>query len=246
MALAVSLNGWPVIFTGTDSRLKTGTIPGTKRTLTMRADVLPLFLHFCAAWNTEMPDRLKLTDPRNEVDGWEPRQSRTGAGFSDHASGTACDLAYRILLADHQLHFSPTERDTLTRILGRYTTGDGHHVLANGYMWTPGKFADEMHTELSQGWDVKNGAKRNTTAADVRNVIDRLGIRPDGTVAAPKLYAQVTGHTPVTASDCARCLGISRARFLWFNPSLALRRAQPGSQVRVPPGVTPVPVHAGP
>jgi len=180
--MATSLNGWPVLFAG-DSRIKTGTIPGTTRSLTMRDACLPLFLHFCAAWHQEMPARLKLD--HGPVDSLEVRQSRVSANYSNHASGTAVDLRYDILKADHQLHMTADETAILKRILSRYVTADGHHVLANGYEWTVGKYADEMHTELSQGWDTKNAAKRNTTLADVQEVIKRLGIQPDGRSKAP-------------------------------------------------------------
>jgi hypothetical protein len=68
------------------------------------------------------------------------------------------------------------ETKTLKDILAQYVTADGHHVLANGYAWKSS--CDEMHTELSQGWDV--GAMRDTTVADVAQVITRLKIDKDG------------------------------------------------------------------
>lgn len=173
----ISLNHWPVLRDG-DPRLATGVIPGTKRKITINKIALPLFLHFAAAWEKEMPARLKLSDPRNEVDSWEVRTARNSSGYSNHSSATATDFAYRILLADNAHHMTSQEQDILVRILARYHTADGHHVLANGYAW--GK-CDEMHTELSQGWDV--GALRYTTPGDVVEVIKRLGIRPDGTSA---------------------------------------------------------------
>jgi hypothetical protein len=193
----VSLNGWPVLDDG-DPRIATGVIPGTDRKLTLARACLPLFLHFCAAWNKEMPARLKLTDHRNEVDGHEVRQARNANAYSNHASGTAVDLAYRVLWADNQRHMTDEERTILKRILSRYVTSDGHWVLGNGYAW--GK-VDEMHTELNQSWEV--GAKRDTTAADVQNVIKRLGIKPDGTTTViktifPPKPAPVPAPKPVT------------------------------------------------
>lgn len=186
----VSLNGWPVLYEG-DARIATGTIPGTTRKITTNRAALPLFLHFCAAWNKEMPARLKLTDKRNEVDSLEVRRARNASGASNHASGTALDLCYRILLADNERHMTGEEQSILKRILARYVTKDGHHVLANGYAW--GK-VDEMHTELSQGWDV--GAKRDTTAADVAEVTKRLGIKADGTTS---LLKQIIPPKPAPA-----------------------------------------------
>lgn len=177
----VSLNGWPVLDDG-DPRIATGIIPGTDRKLTLAKACLPLFLHFCAAWNKEMPARLKLTDHRNEVDGHEVRQARNANAYSNHASGTAVDLSYRVLLADNERHMTDEERTILKRILSRYVTTDGHWVLGNGYAW---HHVDEMHTELNQSWEV--GAKRNTTLADVQDVIKRLGIKADGTTSLIKV-----------------------------------------------------------
>jgi peptidoglycan hydrolase-like protein with peptidoglycan-binding domain len=182
----------------------------------MRDICLPLFLHFCAAWHAEMPARLKLD--HGPVDGLEVRTSRVSANYSDHASGTACDLRYDILKADHQLHMTAEETAILRRILNRYTTADGHHVLANGYVWQVGAFADEMHTELSQAWDKKNGAKRNTTPADVAEVIKRLRIGLDGrsapapvTALIPPFVSNFTVGTTQTAQTKAiqKGLGIT-------------------------------------
>ena len=178
----VSINGWPVLDDG-DSRLATGTVPGTSRQITGNKVALPVFLHFAAAWNQLMPDRLKISNPANECDSWEVRQARAAAAFSNHASGTAIDLSYRILLADNQRHMTDEERSILRRILSWYVTSDGHHILANGYAW--GK-CDEMHTELSSGWETDQGAIRTTTPDDVIQVIAKMGIRPDGTAGKPQ------------------------------------------------------------
>lgn len=213
--MSTSLNGWRALPDG-DPQLVTGTIPGTTRRLTACRAALPLLLHFCAAWNAEMPARLKLD--HGPVDGWEYRDARTGGGLSNHASGTAVDLRYDILLADHERHMTTEETAILRRILARYVCADGHHVLANGYAWRVGAYCDEMHTELSQGWDSGNGAIRNTTAHDVAEVVARLGIRPDGTStpavhpAAPRLsadatakaiYAFLLAHGATPAGACA-------------------------------------------
>jgi hypothetical protein len=120
-----------------------------------------------------MPPRLRLNP--GPVDGWNYRTSRLTTGLSNHSSGTAVDVRYDVLKADNKHHMTAEETKTLKAILARYVTADGHHVLANGYAW---KSCDEMHTELSQGWDV--GAKRDTTAADVAQVIKRLNINKDG------------------------------------------------------------------
>lgn len=198
--MATSLNGWTAFSDYGDSRLSTGIIPGTTRKVTLAKAVLPLFLHFLAAWNKEMPARLKLG--KGPIDGFEPRQARASSGLSNHASGTAVDVRYDVLYADGQRHMTDEEQAILRRILSRYVTKDGHWVLANGWKWNR---VDEMHTELSQGWDY--GAKRNTTPADVQEVIRKLRIKPDGTtsligsIIPPKPAPQ---PTPVPAPPAAQ------------------------------------------
>lgn len=134
----------------------------------------PLMAAFLADWQKRMPDRLKLdTGP---VDSYNYRKSRLVDGFSNHASGTAVDVRYDVLKPDGRPHMNARERSILDKILGEYVTDDGHRVLANGEWWS--RKVDGMHTELSQGWD--RGAKRDTTKADVLNVIKRLGIDSNG------------------------------------------------------------------
>lgn len=171
--MATSLNKWTAITSRLDPRLRTITIPGTSRKVTVRRAAAPVFAAFLADWHREMPKRLKLnTGP---VDGYNYRPSRLTTGLSNHSSGTACDLRYDVLKADNKRHMTDEERAILKRILARYVTADGHHIFANGYAW---KSCDEMHTELSQGWDV--GAKRYTTLKDVKAVQKRLKIDKNG------------------------------------------------------------------
>ena len=179
--MATSLNGWTAIEHINDPALTLITIPGMKRQVRVATAAAPLFAAFLADWERLMPTRLKL-DP-GPVDGWNYRQSRVSTGLSNHSSGTAVDCRYDVLKADNNRHMTVQEQQILKGILSVYKTHDGHHVLANGYVWTPGKFCDEMHTELSQAWDTANGAKRNTTLKDVQEVIEALkidahGVRP--------------------------------------------------------------------
>jgi hypothetical protein len=174
--MATSLNGWPAITSSTSNDLRTITIPGTKRKIKMQKDVAPLFAAFYADWQREMPARMNL-DP-GPTDGWNYRESRMTKGLSNHSSGTAVDVLYTsVLPADGKPHMTREEKGILDRILGRYVTGDGHRVLANGEWWNP-PHCDGMHTELSQSWD--RGARRNTNLEDVREVIKRLNIDNDG------------------------------------------------------------------
>jgi hypothetical protein len=171
--MAKSLNGWPVIKTWADPRLRAIPIPGTKRTVRLNKSVAPVFAAFLADWHAEMPKRLHLnTGP---VDGWNYRKSRFSTNYSNHASGTAVDLRYDVLRPDGKPHMNQTEKKILNKILDRYKTSDGHRIFANGEWW---RKPDGMHTELSQSWD--RGALRNTTLKDVKEVQKLLGIDKDG------------------------------------------------------------------
>ena len=109
--MAKSLNGWPVIMTALDPRLRTIKIPGTNRTVRVRRGVAPVFAAFLADWHTEMPKRLKLNE--GPVDSWVFRKSRFVDKYSNHASGTAVDLRYDVLKADGKPHMSQSESPTM-------------------------------------------------------------------------------------------------------------------------------------
>lgn len=175
--MALSLNRWLAIPNWADPRLRTITIPGTGKSIRCRRVAAPLFAAFYADWHAEMPQRLKLT-ARQLIACYNYRAANGGGGLSNHSSGTAVDACWNtVLLADNARHMTDEERRILKRILHRYRLADGHHVLANGYAW---RSVDEMHTELSQGWDSANGATRYTTRADVEAIKRKLGIRRNG------------------------------------------------------------------
>ena len=174
--MATTLNGWTAITNSSSPLLRTITIPGTTRKIKVNAEAAPLFAAFLADWQREMPKRMNLNP--GPTDGYNYRDSRYTKNLSNHASGTAVDVLYSsVLPADGQGHMTREEKEILTEILDRYVTKDGHHVLANGEWWNV-PHRDGMHTELSQSWD--RGAKRNTTLADVREVIKRLEIDKNG------------------------------------------------------------------
>ena len=175
--METSLNGWPAIKDAHDPNLVGIRIPGTSHTIHAAKGPHLVFAAFLADWNRLMPARLKLTD-KQMVACWVYRQARSGAGLSNHASGTAVDVCWNtVLKADNQKHMTAIENQTLKQILGWYVTADGHHIISNGEHW--GR-ADGMHNELSQKWDKEAGAKRTTTMKDVQEVIDRLKIDAKG------------------------------------------------------------------
>lgn len=174
--MATTLNGWEAIKSSLDPRLRTIRIPGTKRKIRVRRVAAPLFAAFFADWQHEMPKKYDLNP--GPTDGWEYRMSRFSNNLSNHAGGVAVDVLYSsVLPADGQPHMSAGDKRILDQILDVYKTSDGHRVLANGEWWKP-PHCDGMHTELSQSWD--RGCKRNTTMADVKEVIKRLGIDRNG------------------------------------------------------------------
>jgi len=84
-----SLNGWPVLAPGS-KLLATKAIPGVNRRLTMRRDVLPLFL----ALAHDYDDWVRSIDTGARIDegGYSYREARAADDWSNHASGTAMDL----------------------------------------------------------------------------------------------------------------------------------------------------------
>jgi hypothetical protein len=206
--VTTSLNGWAGISTSGPA-LARRVVPGTGRAVTLQVDALPLFLAFLADWHkTVMPIDGKPT--YLGPDGWEYREARTGAGLSNHASGTAVDVRYDVLKADHQRHMTDAQIAAVHRLLDKYVDKDGRRVFGWGGDWKVGVYCDEMHTELAQSWAI--GARgRATTKADVLAVVARLGIRPDGTQAAPAAPLPVVNLADLSG---ARALLPSRSAYI--------------------------------
>jgi len=167
--VTISLNGWTAMSNSSDLRLKWQPIPGTSRKVLTRKVAGPLFGAFCADWQRLMPARLKLSNPSCPVDGWEYRDPRlaTGNRLSNHASGSAVDLAYQVLLADQKTHMTDAEKKVMEKILDTYVLADGRRIFRWGGYW---QAVDEMHTEIAPGM----------TTSNVREVIKRLKIDRDG------------------------------------------------------------------
>ena len=88
--MAVSINGWPVIESYGDPRLATLPIPACpNRKLTLRREVLPLFLALASDYHNEI-----AALDKGAWDEWSYnyRPARTSTSWSNHASGTAVDL----------------------------------------------------------------------------------------------------------------------------------------------------------
>ena len=179
-----TINGWPLIKSYGDPQLVRVKIPGTTRSLTLQEDVAPLLAHFVRQYH----NRIRKIDKKGDVfDDWsysEPREGNAAPGqWSDHSSGTAVDLN-----ATKEGAQGPRNRDwwmkrsTRVRTLGqkRYKVMNRmirkHEVL----MWGGSTELGGSYSQ-PQNWDWMHVAvKRGTTKAQVRALVRRKKIGPDG------------------------------------------------------------------
>jgi len=165
MSKNTSLNGWPVIKPGKPG-LVTRVVPGTKVRLTLAKDASPLLLH--VAWRVHNEVRsISANNKRGQDDaGYTYRKARFANKFSNHASGTAIDLNWRIWpMIGKKRSMSAIEVLACEDI-----AKDLKEAIVWGGNWKSMK--DEMHWEIAPG----------VTAAKVRAFCKRLGIKEDGTV----------------------------------------------------------------
>lgn len=159
-----------------DSRLKTGTVPGTTIRLTTAAWCLPLFLAIAADWHkTVAPLR------KGECGGWNYRLANAGAGaWSDHSSGTAIDLNWGHEGAQGpnggMKTMTPKQIAAAAAIKQKYGIVIWGGDKARGGDYSQPKNWDPMHYALKPG----------VTSKQVTIVMAKLGIRSDGTVAPKK------------------------------------------------------------
>jgi hypothetical protein len=165
-----SINGWEVIDSYSDPKLDMKRVPGTTVMLKMRDEVLPLFLALVADYHREVA---KLR-PR-ETGAFNPRKSQLSpTKWSDHASGTAVDINW-----NHEGAVGPNGgMKTMTKkqiaacaeIKERYEIVIWGGDKARGGDYRTPSYWDPMHYALKPG----------TTLKDVRRVIKKLGIKPNG------------------------------------------------------------------
>jgi hypothetical protein len=159
-----SLNGFPVLKAGS-GQLVTKAIPGVKgRRLTMRKDVIPLFLalaHDYHYWISALN-----VGPVDEG-GYAYRQARAGGGWSNHSSGTAADLNWSMEGSQAstmgRTFFAQPEVSKAIRTIDAIY-GD---VIDWGGRW---RAEDFMH------WEIAPGA----SLAEVKALITHLGINANG------------------------------------------------------------------
>lgn len=172
--MLVSLGGFPVLEQGS-AQLKSARIPGTDDApiwLTMREDVLPLFLALAHDYDIKVAQLRK-----GECGAYNFRQSSLG-GWSDHAAGVAVDLNWNhegaAGLWGGMSTMSRTQIKACAALKKKYriVIWGGDKVRGGDYA-SPANW-DPMHFALKPG----------TTREQVRATIAALRIQPDGTVRA--------------------------------------------------------------
>lgn len=159
--MPTSLNGWPVL-APSSVLLKTGTVPGTKVRLTLRRDVLPLFLAVAYDYNDWIrPLRAACTG------GYNYRQARSGAGWSVHAAGAAMDINWSYEGAQRPANRAFWADASNHRAVDQII--DVYDVLEWGGDWGPA-YWDAMHWQTSQ----------HSTPASVLAKTKFLGIDANG------------------------------------------------------------------
>jgi len=167
--MATSINGWSVQGTSS-SRLKTGTVKGTRIRLTTREELLPLFLAIALDWHRGVaPLRY------GECGGYNYRQANAASTWSDHASGTAIDLNWAHEgapgLWGGMSTMSKAQIEACARIKRRYEVVIWGGDKARGGDYRQPRYWDPMHYAIRPG----------VSLAQAKAVIRKLNIQPDGT-----------------------------------------------------------------
>ena len=217
--MPTSINGWPVL-TPTDPKLVSRLVPGTTRKIRMRAEVIPLFLAFAAEYH-------KTIAPIDQgpVDDWgyAYRIARASSSWSDHSSGTALDLNASHEGAQGSANFS------WWKALNRYIKVAALRRKYGVIQWGG---SDQLGGEYHQpqNWDWMHWMiKPGTTVAQVQAQIKKLGIRPDGTVAAPVVVKPVA-PTPVTPTPRPVPVPPKPAPKPVVKPVVSVSKVQPGAR----------------
>lgn len=160
-----TINGWPVISSGNDPKLKLFTVPGTKRKLRLRADVGPYLVAFASEYH-------KLIAPIDEGTfddwAWSPvRKGNASSKISDHCAGVAIDL--NATKEGSQSKWNkwwvthPVKRAKLNGLLRKY------RLLEAGINYK--NFYDPMHLVI-----------KDPNVAQVKAEMKRLNILPSGRI----------------------------------------------------------------
>lgn len=151
--------------------MKTGVVPGTKarRQILCEQDVLPLFLNLAAEYHKFFRIRA--------IEGYDAKMAKASPNsYSDHYSGTAIDInaPYEgaMGMRNYKWWAAPHREAFVRNLLNRYEVLMWGGSVDLGGSYQNGDYVDWMH------WALKPG----TTRAEVKAVIDDLGITSRGTL----------------------------------------------------------------
>ena len=164
-----SINGWEVITTRADKRLKMLVVPGTNVKITMHKDVVALFAALAVDWhNTVAPLR------NGETAGYAFRKARQANFYSDHSSGTAIDINWghegAMGAKGGMATMNAKQIAACAAIKKKYEIVIWGGDAARGGDYKSQKSWDPMHYALKPG----------TTVAQIQAVMKKLGIDATG------------------------------------------------------------------
>lgn len=155
-----SINGWPVIGTQTDPRLKVYQIAGSTRKLRVATDAAPILLWAAARFHRTVANLDK--DPL-AVWGYNKRPARQSTQWSDHASGSAIDLR------SDKFPVGTRNMTVLQKLAVRRILNATDGILIWGGDYKTDASADQMHFAIAPGktaahikaWQIKNRIDNN-------------------------------------------------------------------------------------
>lgn len=149
-------NGWPVIASRSDKNLATGKIPGTNIRLTAHKVALPVLLAVAAEVHGRVHSITANNADGQDEAGYTYRVIAGTSEYSNHASGTAIDLNWR-MWPMFKRRMTGAQRKAAVAIAAEFSP-----IITWGGEW--GSRADEMHWEIREGvtlsqvkaWSVKH------------------------------------------------------------------------------------------
>lgn len=137
-----TLNGWPVIHSRSSKLLVTDNVPGLALRLTLHRAAAPVLLAVAAEVHERVHSLTKNNSEGQDEAGYTYRAARGSDQWSNHASGTAIDLNWRMW---------PMFKDAMTpkqKAACRLIVRDFSPVIAWGGDWSR---KDQMHFEIRRG-----------------------------------------------------------------------------------------------
>lgn len=172
--MARTISGWTPIPNPYDSRLTVVRVPGTSWSIRAERTVAPLFAAFASDFNRKVA---KIDGPVLDDWSWSPmRTGRASSAISDHCAGRAIDI--NAIGTGSQAKgnrnigdgwWRRTKKHVRMRMLLRkYKVFNWGALSSIGGVYN--RLSDPMHVFVKPG----------TSDAQIRAVIRKLGIRPDG------------------------------------------------------------------